>query len=120
MKYKHKKHINMSSRCEAVRRKSLKPSVRSPLRGGLSSSLLQLVAELLGVRVLHRLDGHRGLWSRFPLGAALVHHGGLHCHQVGAEDGEVQQELGAEVVVVRFYALLDLVTFSIQWNLNGK
>lgn len=78
------------------------------------------MAELLGVRVLQRLDGHRGLGSCFPLGAALVHHGGLHRHQVGAEDGEAQQELCAEVVVVRLYALLDLIAFRIQRNLSGK
>lgn len=101
-----------------MRRDSLKSSVRPPLRGGLSSSLLQLVAELLGVMILLRLDGHRRLRTRFPLGAALVHHGGLHRDQVGAEDREVQQELGAEVVVVRFYTPLDLIGFSIQWNLK--
>lgn len=39
---------------------------------------------------------------------------------MGAEDGEVQQKLGAEVVIVRFYTLLDLICFSIQRNLKDK
>lgn len=98
----------------------LEASVGTPLWSRLSCALLLLMAELLGVRVLQGFDRHRRLGPGLPLDAALVHHGGLHRDGVGAQDGEVQQELGAEVVVVGFYPLLDLVSFSVEWNLKGK
>lgn len=76
------------------------------------------MAELLRVRILQGFDGHRRLGPGLPLDAALVHHGGLHGDRVSAQDGEIQQELGAEVVVVGFHPLLDLVSFSVEWNLK--
>lgn len=91
----------------------LEAGVCSPLWGGLGSTLLQLVAKLLGVRILQGFDRHRRLGPRLPLGAALIHHGGLHGDVVSAQDGEIQQELGAEVVIVRFYPLLDLICFRV-------
>ena len=38
---------------------------------------------------------------------------------MSAQDGEIQQELRAEIVVVGFYPLLDLVSFSVKWDLKG-
>lgn len=37
---------------------------------------------------------------------------------MSAQDGEIQQELGAEVVVVRFDTFFDLIRFSVEWNLK--
>ena len=79
------------------------------------------MAELLRVRILQRFDRHRGPGPRLPLNATLVHHRGLHSDGVGAQHGEVQQELSAEVVVVGFNTLLDLIGFTVEWNLErGK
>lgn len=81
------------------------------------------MAELLGVRILQWFHRDSCLGPGLPLGAALIHHGRLHGDGVSAQDGEIQQELGAEVVVVRFNALFDLIRFSVEWNLkedNGK
>lgn len=78
------------------------------------------MAELLGVGVLQGLDRHSGFGPRLPLDAALVNHRGLHGDSVRAEDGEVEQELRAEVVVVGFHPLLDLVGLTLQRNLKGK
>lgn len=78
------------------------------------------MAELLGVRILQGFDWYRCLGPGLPLDAALVHHRGLHGDGVSAQDGEIQQELGAEVVVVGFYPLLDLIGFSVEWDLKGK
>ena len=76
------------------------------------------MAELLGVRILQRLDRHCRLGPCLPLDATLVHHGGLHGDGVSAQDGEIQQELGAEVVIVGFDPLLDLIGFSVERNLK--
>lgn len=98
----------------------LEASICAPLWGRLRPTLLQLVAELLGVRVLQGLDRHRRLGAGLPLGATLIHHRGLHGDGVSAQDGEVEQELGAEVVVVGSHPLLDLIGFSVEWNLKGE
>lgn len=37
---------------------------------------------------------------------------------MSAQDREIQQKLGAEVVVVGLYTLLDLVGFSVECNLK--
>lgn len=103
-----------------MRGQSLEASVCTPLWSRLSSTLLQLMAELLGVRILQWFDRYRRLGPSLPLSAALIHHRGLHSDSVSAQDGEIQQELGAEVVVVGFYTLLDLISFSVERNLKGK
>ena len=106
----------------------LEAGVCAPLWSGLGPAaaaaallllLLQLVAELLGVRILQGLDRHRCLGPGLPLDAALVHHGGLNGDGVGAQDGEIEQELGAEIVIVGFYPLLNLIGLGVQWNLKG-
>lgn len=99
--------------------------VGTPLGSGLRSTLLlllllQLKSQLLGVRVLQWFNRHSRLGPRFPLGATLIHHRRLHADDVGAQDGEVQQELGAEVVIVGLHALFDLVGFGVEWNLNKE
>lgn len=76
--------------------------------------------ELLRIGVFQGLDGHRDLGARLPLDAALVHHGRLHADGVRAQHGEVEQELGAEVVVVGLHPLLDLVGLGVQWDLKRK
>lgn len=105
----------------ALRGHSLEASVCPPLCSRLSRPLLQLLAELLGVRVLQGFDRHRRLGPSLPLDTTLIHHRGLHSDGVSAQDGEIQQELDAEVVVVGFHLLLDLISFSVEWNLKkGK
>lgn len=96
---------------------SLEAGVCTPLWSRLSSCLLQLMAELLGVRILQRFNRYSCLRPRLPLSPALIHYRGLHSDSVGAQDGEIQQKLSAEVVVVGFYTLFDLVSFSVEWNL---
>ena len=100
----------------------LEASVHAPLRRGLRSTLLLLLLlllpQLLGVRVLQGLDGHRDPGAGLPFDAALVHHRRLHGDRVRPQHGEVEQELGAEVVVVGLHALLDLVGLGVQWDLN--
>lgn len=103
----------ISSSKKASRAHLLEAVVNTPLRGGLGSTLLQLVPELLGVWILKGFDWHRRFGSGLPLDAALIHHRGLHCDSVCAQNGEIQQELGAEVVIVWFYPLFDLIDFSI-------
>lgn len=78
------------------------------------------MAELLGVRILQGFDRHRRLGPGFPLDATLIHHGGLYSDSVSAQDGEIQQELGAEVVIVGLHPLLNLISFSVEWNLKGE
>lgn len=110
------------SRYEVLKKKktSLEANVWTPLCCRLRSALLQLVAKLLGIRILQRLDRYRRLGPSLPLNATLIHHRCLHGDWVGAEDGEVQQELGAEVVIVRFHTLFDLVCFGIQRDLKKE
>lgn len=81
--------------------------------------MLHLVAELLGVWILHGLDRQCGLRPRLPLDAALVHHRSLHSDSMSAQDGKIEQELGAEVVIVGFHPLLDLIGCTLQRYLKG-
>lgn len=78
------------------------------------------MAELLGVGILQWFYRYSRFGPGLPLSATLIHHGGLHSDGVSAQDGEIQQELGAKVVIVGFYTLLDLVRFCVERNLNGK
>lgn len=98
---------------EALRGALLEASVCTPLWSRLRSALLQLMAKLLGVRVLQGLDRHCRFGPGLPLDATLIHNRGLYGDRVCAQDGEIQQELGAEVVVVGFHSLLDLIRFSV-------
>lgn len=113
-----KKQVKVNKLKLLLRGHSLEASVCTPLWSRLSSTLLQLMAELLGVRILQGFDRHRRLGPGFPLDAALIHHGRLHGDGVSAQDGEIQQELGAEVVVVGLHPLLDLISFGVEWNLK--
>lgn len=84
----------------------------------LSSSLL--MAELLRERILHGFHAHCTRGPGFPLHPALVHHTRLHRHTVAPRHREVQQELSAEVVVMRLHPLLDLIGLGLERNLKGK
>lgn len=111
---------NKTGQAQKLKHIFLEARVCSPLWGRLGSTLLELVAELLGVRILQGFDRHRRLGPRLPLCAALVHHRGFHGDSVSAKDGKIKQELGAEVVVVGLHSLLDLISFSVEWDLKAR
>lgn len=98
----------------------LETSISAPLWCRLSSTLLQLMAELLRVRILQWFYRYRRFGPGLPLCATLIHHRGLNSDSVSAQDGEIQQELGAKVIIVGFHTLLDLICFCVEWNLKRK
>lgn len=78
------------------------------------------MAELLWERILHGFNAHCTLGPGFPLYPALIHHTRLHRHAVAPRDEEVQQELSAEIVVMRLHPLLNLIDLGLERNLKGK
>lgn len=98
----------------------LEASICTPLWSRLSPTLLQLMSDLLGVRVLQGFHRHCCLGPSLPLSATLIHYRGLHRDSMSAQDGKIQQELGAKVVIVGLDALLDLISFRVKWNLKSR
>lgn len=82
--------------------------------------LLLLQADLLRIGVFQGFDKHGGSGAGLPDDAIGVSHRGLHGDAVCPEDSEVQQELGAEVVVVRLHPLLHLIGHAVERNLEDS
>lgn len=78
------------------------------------------MAELLRERILHGFNAHCALGPGFPLHPALVNHTRLYRHTVAPRHREVQQDLSAEVVVMRLHSLLDLIGLGLERNLKRR
>lgn len=84
------KKLSYGCRSCVYQNNKLKACVCTPLWSRLRSTLLQLMAELLRIRIFKWFHRYCGLGSSLPLNAIAIHHRGLHRNGVSAQDGEIQ------------------------------
>lgn len=106
--------------------------IRTVLKTGIGSSLLWLrllwwllsllllKSNLLGVRIFKRLNQQSGFGPRLPYDTIEISNRRLHCDAVGANNNKVQEELCAEVIVVRLNHLLHLICQAVNGHLGKK
>lgn len=98
----------------------LKPRVGIPLLLLLERllGLLLLQADLLGVRVLQGFHKYGSSGTSLPHDTVGVFHRRLHRNVVRTKDGEVQQKLSTEVIVMRLNPLLHLIGHIVNGDLE--
>lgn len=82
--------------------------------------MLLLQPNLLGIGIFKRLDKQSSFGPSLPYDAIEVSHRRLYSDAVGANNSKVQEELCAEVIVVRLNHLLHLICQAVHGYLTKK